>query len=90
MLTEFTVAVDVDFTSLVFFVRLEAGHTTVCTNGTLFEDSQVEGTESFYLLFTSNDPNIILNANSGQNQIETEILIQDSTGIYKIIILQSL
>ena len=69
----------VDFTSSVFFVTLKAEHMTVCTNGTLLEDLLVEGTESFYLVFSSNDPNIILNSNSGQNQIEAEILITDST-----------
>ena len=71
-----------DFTSSVFFVTLGAGDTTVCTNGTLLEDSLVEGTESFYLVFSSNNLNTILNADSGQNDIQTQIFIEDSTGIY--------
>ena len=74
-------AAGVDFTSSVFFIILEPGHTTVCTNGTLFEDSLVEGTESFFLVMTSNNPDIILNDNSGINSIQTQIFIEDNTGI---------
>ena len=74
-------AAGVDFTSSIFFIILEPGHTTVCTNGTLFEDSLVEGTESFFLVMTSNNPDIILNGNSGINSIQTQIFIEDNTGI---------
>lgn len=75
-------AVGVDFTSTVFVLILQAEHTTVCTNGTLLDDSSVEGTESFYLIFRSSDTNIILNSNSGQNSIESQVYIQDTTGKY--------
>ena len=70
-----------DFTSSVSSVTLRDGESTVCLNLTLNPDSLVEGDENHYLIFTNNNPDIILNKGFENNRLNTSIQIEDSTGM---------
>ena len=70
-----------DFTSSVSSVTLRVGESIVCLNLTLNPDSLVEGDENYYLIFTNNNPDIILNKGFENNRLNTSIQIEDSTGM---------
>ena len=76
-----------DYNSTIFFVELISGETSVCTQGTIIEDDVFEGTESFYLVFTSSDYSTVLNADIAisQNEIQTQIYISDNSGTTTLI-----
>ena len=76
------ITVGVDYTSTTFAVSLLSGETSVCTDGTLIEDDEFEGTESFYLIFINSNPSVVFNSDSGGDgsRIQTQIFIVDNSG----------
>lgn len=85
ILLSFLVTVGVDYTSSIFDVTLLSGETRVCTTGILLDDTEFEGTESFYLLFTSDDSTIVFNTNfvssDSASSIRTQVFILDNSGM---------
>ena len=55
----------------------------------MFNDTEFEGTESFYLLFTSSDPTIVFNTDSvsddSASSIRTQVFILDNSGMESLL-----
>ena len=71
-----------DYAAISRGVLFPAGVSEMCVNVTVFEDSLVEGEESFTLALNSSDPAVVLSSSFGD--AELLITIRDNNGSYSV------